>query len=136
MLDHLSLMNIFHHFVFCTKTYYINGIRQFCTRILHENSDLTEKCRQMFKGVKLDVCNRDLMTLFYGSKLWFYSLDNCNRNHDFISINETKKQDCLIFKTWNNQKDNCLVFTRILIRIYLIRIFLYSVQIQENTDQG
>ena len=65
----------------------------------YENSDLTEKCRQMFKGVTLDVCNRDLMTLFYDSKLWFYSFDICNPNHSFISINENKKQGCLVFKT-------------------------------------
>ena len=92
MLHHLSLFNIFHHFAFCTRTCNINGICRFCTRILYENSDLNEKCREMFKDVKLDVCNRDLMTLFYGSKLWFHNFDICNLNLNFIPINETKKR--------------------------------------------
>ena len=119
MLDHLSLMNIFHHFVFCTRTCNINGICQFCTRIVYENPLFTEKCTQMFRGVKLDVCNRDLMILFYSLRLWFYSFDICNPNDKFISINETRKQCCFFFKTCDNQKDICLVFTGILVWIYL-----------------
>ena len=60
----------------------------------------------MFRGVTSDGCNRDLMTLFYSLRLWFYSLNICNPNDDFISINETKKQSCLFFKTCNDQKDS------------------------------
>ena len=66
----------------------------------------------MFRGVTSDGCNRDLMTLFY-------SFNICNPNDDFISINETKKQSCLFFKTCNDQKDICLVFTEILVRVNL-----------------
>ena len=95
MLDHLILMNIFHIFAFCTRTCNIDGICRFRTRILHENSDV-KKCRQIF-----------------------VSFDICNLNHDFISINETKKQGCLFFKTCNDQKDIWLVFKEILLRIYL-----------------
>ena len=68
----------------------------------------------MFRGAKLDLCNKDLMTLFYSLRLWFYSFDICNPNDDFISINETRKRCCLFFKTCNNQNDTCLVFTEIL----------------------
>ena len=118
MLDHLSLMNIFHHFAFCTRTCN-SGICRFCTRMSYENSDLTDKFRQMFKGVKLDVCNRELMTLFYGSKLWFYSFDICNPNQDFTSINEAKKQGRLFFKTCNDQNDICFVFKETLLGICL-----------------
>ena len=32
----------------------------------------------MFKGLKLDNCNRDLVMPCYGSKLWFYNFDICN----------------------------------------------------------
>ena len=118
-LDHLSLMNIFHHFVFCTRTCNINVICRFCIRILFENSDLTRKCRQMFKGLKLDNCNRDLVILFYGSKLWFYNFDICNPNLNFISIYKTKKQGSLFFKTCYDQKDICLdqkIFTKLSLR--------------------
>ena len=73
----------------------------------------------MFRGAKLNLCNKDLMTLFYSLQLWFYSFDICNPNDDFISINETRKRCCLFFKTCNNQKDICLVFAEILVRIYL-----------------
>ena len=73
----------------------------------------------MFRGAKLNLCNKDLMTLFYSLRLWFYSFDICNPNDDFISINETRKRCCLFFKTCNNQKDICLVFAEILVRIYL-----------------
>ena len=73
----------------------------------------------MFRGVTSDGCNRDLMTLFYSLRLWFYSFDICNPNDDFISINETKKQSFLFFKTCNDQKDICLVFTEIPVRVYL-----------------
>ena len=117
-LDHLRL-NVYHHFVFCTRTCNINGICLFCTRILFENSDLTKKCRQMFKGLKLDNCNRYLVMLFYGSKLWFYNFDICNPNLNFISIYKTKKQGCLFFKTCYDQKDICLVFAEKLVPIYL-----------------
>ena len=36
--------------------------------------------------------------MFQNSKRWFYSFDICNPNYDFISINETSKQGCLILK--------------------------------------
>ena len=65
----------------------------------------------MFSGIKLDVCNKDLVMLFYSLRLWFYSFDICNPNDDFISINETRKQH-LFFKSCNNQKNICLVFSR------------------------
>ena len=109
MLDHLSLMNIFHHFVFCTRTCNVNGICRFCTRIVYENPVFNEKYRQMFREVKLDVYNRDLMTLFHSLRLWFYSFDICNANDDFISVNESRKGYCLFFKTCNDQKGICLV---------------------------
>ena len=51
--------------------------------------------------------------------LWFYSFDMFNLNDDFISINETRKQCCLFFKTCIDQKDICFVFTKILVQIYL-----------------
>ena len=111
MLDHLSLTNIFNHFAPSTRTCNSNGICRFFNRILYENSIFTEKCRQMFRGIKLDVCNKDHVMLFYSLRLWFYSFDICNPNDDFISINETGKQ-CLFFKTCNNQKNICLVFSR------------------------
>ena len=60
---------------------------------------LLKNVGKMLKGVTLDVCNRDLMALFYDSKLWFYSFDICNPNHNFISINENEKRGCLVFKT-------------------------------------
>ena len=119
MLDHLSLINIFHHFAFCTRTCNINGICRFCTTIVYENPVFNEKYRQMIREVKLDVYNRDLMTLFHSLRLWFYSFDICNANYDFISINESRKGYCLFFKTCNDQKGVCLVFTEILARIYL-----------------
>ena len=119
MLDHLSLMKIFHHFAFCTRTCNINSICRFRTRIVYENPVFTEKCTQKFRGVKLDVCNRDRMMLFYSLRLRFYSFDICNPNDDFISINETRKRCCLFLKTCNDQKDICLVFTEILVQIYL-----------------
>ena len=101
MLDHLSLTNIFNHFAPSTRTCNSNGICRFFNRILYENSIFTEKCRQMFRGIKLDVCNKDHVMLFY-------SFDICNPNDDFIFINETRKQ-CLT--TCNNQKNICLVFS-------------------------
>ena len=121
MLDHLSLISIFHHFTFCGRTCQPSGsIYQFCSRVIYENSDSNEKCRCMFKDVKLkDVCNRDITAIFHNSKQWFYSFDFCNPNSDFIYINKTNKQGCLFFKTCNNQKDVCLVFTGILVRTYL-----------------
>ena len=73
----------------------------------------------MFKGLKLDNCNRYLVMLFYGSKLWFYNFDICNPNLNFISIYKTKKQGCLFFKTCYDQKDICLVFAEKLVPIYL-----------------
>ena len=73
----------------------------------------------MFREVKLDVYNRDLMTLFHSLRLWFYSFDICNANDDFISVNESRKGYCLFFKTCNDQKGICLVFTEIFARIYL-----------------
>ena len=59
------------------------------------------------------------MMLFYSLRLRFYSFDICNPNDDFISINETRKRCCLFLKTCNDQKDICLVFTEILVQIYL-----------------
>ena len=111
MLDHLSLTNIFNHFAPSTRTCNSNGICRFFNRILYENSVFTEECRQMFGGIKLDVCNKDLVTLFYSLRLWFYSIDICNPNDDFISINETRKRRCLFFETCNNQKNIYLVFS-------------------------
>ena len=119
MFHHLSLKNIFHHFAFCTRTCNVNGICRSCTRIVYENPVFTEKCRQMFRTVKLNVCNSDLMTLFYILRLWFYSFNICNRSDDYLSINETNKQGCLFFKTCKDPKDICLVFAEILLRIYL-----------------
>ena len=59
MLDRLGLMSIFYHVTFCGKTCQL--ICQFCSRVLYENSDPNEKCRRMFKDVKLkDACNRDI----------------------------------------------------------------------------
>ena len=43
------------------------------------------------------------MTLSYSLRLWFYSFNICNRNDDFISINETRKQCSLFF---NDQEDH------------------------------
>ena len=73
----------------------------------------------MFREVKLDVYNRDLMTLFHSLRLWFYSFDIRNANDDFISINESRKGYCLFFKTCNDEEGVCLVLTETLARIYL-----------------
>ena len=73
----------------------------------------------MFRGVKLDVCKKDLKTLLNGLRWWFYSFDIYNPKDDFLSINETNKQGCLFYKTCNDQKNICLVFAEILVRIYL-----------------
>ena len=91
MLDRLGLMSIFYHVTFCGKTCQL--ICQFCSRVLYENSDPNEKCRRMFKDVKLkDACNRDITAMFHSLKQWFYSFGICNSNSDFISINETNSK--------------------------------------------
>ena len=88
--------------------------------MIYENSDSNEKCRRMFKDVKLkDFCNRDITAIFHNSKQWFYSFDFCNPNSNFIYINKTNKQGCLFLKTCNDQKDVYLVLTGILVRTYL-----------------
>ena len=67
MLDRLGLMSIFYHVTFCGKTCQL--ICQFCSRVLYENSDPNEKCRRMFKDVKLkDACNRDITAMFHSLK--------------------------------------------------------------------
>ena len=58
--------------------------------------------------------------MFHNLKQWFYNFyDIYNPSSGFIFINETNKQGCLFFKTCNNQKDICLVFTELLVRTYL-----------------
>ena len=70
MLDHLSLICIFYHFIFCDRTCQLNAsFCGFCSRVTYENSDYNKKRRRTFKDVKLiDVCNSDITTLLYNSK--------------------------------------------------------------------
>ena len=116
MLDHLNLMNIFQHFAFCTRTCHINDICRLCSRLVYENSNLSQKSMLLFKTVKLvDLSCMDMKTMFKSRRYWHHSLDICNPNDKFISVNETRKCGCLLFKTCNNEAQACLVFIEILL---------------------
>ena len=79
ILDHFSLMSIFHRFTFCTTTCQLNGICWLCSRVVPENLKFTEKCRLMLKDVKLiDVFNKDITAMFQNLKRWFHKFNISN----------------------------------------------------------
>ena len=56
-------MTIFQHFAFCTRTCHINGVCRLCTRLVYEDSNVTQKCTLVFRSVKLiDLSCTDMKT--------------------------------------------------------------------------
>ena len=74
----------------------------------------------MFKTIKLiDLCCKDMAAIFKKEKYCFHSFHIGNTNDNFISVNETRKHDCLFFKACNNEIQVSTAFIEIILRIYL-----------------
>ena len=113
ILDHLSLMIIFHHFTFCTRTCHLNCICRLCGRVVYKNPRFTEKCSHMFKDYKLrDICNRGITAMFQNSKQWFSW---------FIFQNFQRSKRCL-FSFHGNNCPNLFEFTKYLLKSIPINI--------------
>ena len=120
MLDQLNLINVYEHFVFCTRTCDINGICTACSRLEYQDSSLSRQCILMFSTMKLlDLCSPSMVKMLRQKCFWSYTSDICNLNDKFICITESRKEGCMFFKTCNNAVQVYMTFVKILLRLYL-----------------
>ena len=106
--------NVFEYFAYCGRACNLNGICIACTRLIYEESYVSQKCILVFSTVKLlDLCSPSMAELFKHKRYWFHTFDICNLNDKFICIMESRKQRCMFFKTCNIEAQVCMAFIEI-----------------------
>lgn len=124
LFDHLTLYNVFEHFVFCTKTCDINDFCFVCSRVYFKDISVNNLCKNMFLKVylKKKTVQNDLLEMLLEDDLFLLLFGVGLLNQKYLYAVQTRKNGCMFYKACSNPTEVFSVFTEIMLRIYLNRI--------------